>query len=239
MRSIVKMLGLAFFATLAFSAIGALGAGSASALLFLTTNGVATELFTVLDLNGAGKPAILETASGHTTECETVLAHGFILNKTDEVDKLLFTFHKCKAFLSNCSSSGEPSGLITTLELNALLVTLLNGHYGILILGEKTKHLATYTCGTEKVVVEGTVVGEFTETKAESEAFKAEAKVEFKKGANPGEPAITSYWTLQGTAAPKLEATITGIINESKVGSSETAVGDVSPLKPVKFCHTP
>lgn len=233
---IMKMAMAAVFAVLAFSAIGALGASSASALLFLTSTGT-SESYTVKSLS---KP-LLETKGGQKVECESVAGSGTILNKTDRVDKVLFTFHKCKAFaeLVPCKSSGEPAELIKTLDLSGLLVTLLNGKYGILIQGEGSKHLASFSCGvTENVVVEGSVVGEFTESKAESETFKTVAQVEFKKGAGAGEPAIKDYETLKGLGTPNLETTITGVIKETKAESSEQALGDVLTTNTVKFCHT-
>jgi hypothetical protein len=230
----IKALGLAFVAMLAFSS---LGVSSASALLFLTKN--PSELFLVLNLNSAGKPAILETAGTNKVECTFVLGHGIILNKTDIAEKILFTFHGCKQALAGaCNSPGEPSGLITTLELDALLVTLLNGKYGILVLPEvKGGNAAFFSCGgVINVVVKGTVAGEFTETKAESEVEKEEGKVVFEKGAKAGEQAIKDVWTLQGIVADKLESSITGLFSESGE-SNEQAEGDIRTPFKVKFCH--
>ncbi len=239
---LIKLLGLAFMATLAFSAIGALGAGSASALLFLTSGGASTT-FTVLNLNTSTKPAVLETKGGQKVECEGVVGSGTILNKTDLSHKIVFTFHKCKAsFGSTCSSAGEPSGLIKTLSLRGLLVTLLNGKYGIETVSEKgtTGDLAEFKCsgliGEVTTVVTGSVVGEFTETKAESEVLKKEAKVEFAKGVNAGEAKIKDYWTLEGVVSATLTSKLSGAVVET-AESNEQAVGDVSPAVEVKFCH--
>ncbi len=238
MRSIIKMLGLAFFATLALSAMGALGAGSASALLFLTTN--AKESFTVKGLTIAE----LETKGKNTIECANVLGNGLILNKTDVAHSIFLIFHKCniKGLPSaTCTSAGEPAGLIKTLQLDALLVTLLpstSDKYGLLLLAAKG-NLAEFKCASlpeTNAEVKGTVVGEFTETLTESQTAKKEATLKFEKGANAGEPAITSYWTLQGTAAPKLESTLSGLANETSE-SNEKVTSDVVATNNVSFCH--
>jgi len=235
MRSI-KVLGLAFVALLALSVVGV---GSASALLFLVT-GASSETFNVNNLNTSAKPATLETAGKNTVTCPSVLGKGTILNKTDVAEKILFTFHGCTDSLgSSCQSSGEPSGLITTLDLDGLLITTLGGKYGIVVLAEKG-NLAEFTCGSGivevKIVVTGTVVGEFTETKAESELEKTSSQMQFAAGTKAGEPAIKDYWTLEGIKAAKLESTITGAINE-KAESNEAALGDVVTTNGVKLCH--
>ncbi len=230
MRSIIKMLGLAFFATLAFSAVGALGASSASALLFLTESGNEL-LFTI---KGLGL-AVLETKNASKIDCKSTLGHGFIVNKSDSARKILLTFHECTSgALGACTSSGEPSGLITTLEMDALLVTLLSplDKYGLKLLAEKG-NLADFNCGIAAVTVKGTIVGEFEETLTESQTNKTEAKLVFEKGANPGEPFIKDYWTLQGVETAKLESTIAGATEEA----NEQALADILPNGGVKFCH--
>lgn len=233
MRSIVKMLGLAFFATLAFSAVGAIGAGSASALLFLTS-GASEETSTTVNLNTETSPATLEAENGLSVKCPSVLGSGTILNKTDRIDKLLFTFHKCTAgILGACTSSGEQTGLIKTLELDALLITLLNGHYGLLILAEKGNQ-AEFVCGGVTIEVKGTVAGEFTATAAEAEAGATEMNLVFKKGAKAGESAIKDYWTLEGVREAKMESKGLGSTFEE---SNEQANGDAKTANIVKFCH--
>jgi hypothetical protein len=236
MRSI-KVLGLAFIAALALSAVGA---GSASALLFLVKGGAASESFTVKNLNSSAKPATLETAGKNTVTCNSVLGKGTILNKTDVAQKILFTFHECTDSLgSSCQSANEPSGLITTLDLDGLLITTLNDKYGVVVLAEKG-NLAEFTCGSGlfevKIAVSGTVAGEFTETLAESQTEKTVAQQEFKKGTNAGEPFIKDYWTLEGIKTAKLTSTITGAINET-AESNESALGDVITVNGVTLCH--
>jgi hypothetical protein len=207
MRSIIKMLGLAFFATLAFSAVGAIGAGSASALLFLTTTSNAEELFTVKGLGNA----VLELATGTEVKCKVTSGHGFLLKSTNYAHKILLTFHECTSPLGECNSAGEPKGLIKTLELVALLVRLLEplARYGLKVLAEKG-NLADFNCGilNTSVVVKGAVVGEFEETLTQSRENNTERKLVFEKGSGAGVPFITDYWTLQGVGTAKLETSI-------------------------------
>lgn len=230
---IIKLLGLALMVTLAFSAVGAIGAGSASALVFLTESGREL-LFTAKSLT---KP-VLETANGSKVECVLLLGHGFILHNTDKAHKILLTFHGCKnVLLGECKSTNEPAGLITTLELDALLVTLLPSidKYGLKLLAEKG-NLAEFTCGIGEapVVVKGTVVGEFEETLKESETFKKERPLLFEKGVNPGEPAIKDYWTLEGVSTAKLEASINNAPFEE---ANQQVLVDIRANGGVKFDH--
>lgn len=236
MRSI-RVLMLAFVAMLAFSVVGAIGAGSASALLFLTESGKEL-LFTV-----KGGEAKLESSSGLAVACKTVLGHGFIVHKSDEARKILLTFHECSSLGQECLStqSAEKAGLITTLEMDALLVTLLNGKYGLKTLAEGSgKNLAEFTCGTgfleAKIIVKGSVVGEFTETKAESEeSYKKEAKVVFENNpAKAGEAKILDYWTLEGLRTAKLESNSNG---GAFTESNEQATGTITSDGGVKLCH--
>jgi hypothetical protein len=225
---ILKSLGLVFIVTLAF---GTMGAAPASALLFLTL--LSLELFTV-----EGLTTVILATKAHEVLCENVrpvLGHGFLLNRTDIAEKILLTFHKCSTPLAACNSAGEPKGLITTLELDALLVTLLKAtadKYGLKLLAEKG-NIAEFTCGLENVTVRGSVVGEFEETLAESEAQKASVKLLFSSNGHPGEPAIKDYETLTGVGTAQLIANF-GVADEE--ASLEMLV-DVTPLHPVAFCH--
>ncbi len=232
MRSIIKMLGLAFFATLAFSAVGALSAASASALLFLTAN--AKESFTV---NGLGLQLLL-TLSNQGTICHNVLGSGLILNKTDFAHKILLTFHGCESpALGSCQSAGEPNGLIKTLELHALLVTTLSGLYAIVILSEKGE-AAEFSCGIAKIKVTGQIAGEFPE-KANLEKGTTEAKLTFERKAGEiGMPKITSWWTLEGTAGPnpQYEAEIKALTTETSPASQD-GVADITTPFTLKLCH--
>lgn len=238
----VKILWVLFVAALAF---GLVGAGSASALLFLT--GLAKELFTLANLNSFEAPAVLETAGKNKIECESILGHGSILEKTDQIEKMLFTFHGCvgRPLLGNCSSAGEPTGLITTLELDALLVTLLpgsptNGKFGILVLAEKgnqDNNLAFVSCSTGvNFAVRGTVTGQFTETPQESELEKTESRIKFSSSGVPGEQSPKVVWTLQGLRTDRLESILTGIIGET-AETSLTATADMKTPNGLRLCH--
>lgn len=217
---IIKLLGLMFTAVLA---IVAASTTSASALLFVTT-GASEESFEIKGLNTTSNPAILENSGGTKIECPSILGKGIILNKTDKIDKLLFTYHGCKDSLGqSCLTLGEPSGLITTLELDALLVTTLAGNYAILVLGANSEKLvAHYECGVGsgpffelKVLVLGSIAGEFKNPKTELETGIKETKIEFTKGAKAGEAGIKCYWTLEGIKEAKLDSVFSGAINET------------------------
>jgi hypothetical protein len=246
MRSIIKMLGLAFFATLAFSAIGALGAGSASALLFLTLSpsGVKELLFEVKSLLHFNKveprnPTLL--SSHGNVECELLLGRGAILNKTDEARKIRLEFHRCKVQNTTqpCTTegvAGEKSGLIITLLLDALLVTLLEvsgqeTKYALKILSEeKPPHLATFNCGpiVGTVIVQGSVVGDFEESLSQSQTHKEEAALLFGKFVSQ------DFWTLKsGIGEAKLEANL-GFGFEP---ATEDALVDIRADGLVGFCH--
>jgi hypothetical protein len=205
MRSIIKLLGLAFIATLAFSAVGAIGAGSASALLFLTLSPRGqTEL--LFELKSLTKPIFL-SASGNF-ECALLLGRGAILHKTDEARKILLQFHGCKleGTSTTCTTAGEPAGLITTLLLDALLVTLLEvplqeTKYALKLLSEvRPPHLATFSCGIITVILRGSVVGDFEESLRQSQTHRKEAALLF------GRTVSQDFWTLKsGIGEAKLE----------------------------------
>jgi hypothetical protein len=239
----LKLLGLALMATLAFSAIGAVGAGSASALLFLTL--LNPELVLIL----SHTLQLLLTLSGSKIDCKLLLGHGLVLNQTDVVDKILLTFHGCEGEVggakTTCTStqSGEKEGLITTLDLDALLVTTLTGLYALVLLAEKgpSTDLAEFSCGgLVKVVVTGEVAGEFPE-KIALEKGQAESKIEFaSKTGETGMPKITTWWTLQGTAGPSspFTATFSGLINEKSEASQDGVVTIISEARHlIKLCH--
>jgi hypothetical protein len=244
MRSIIKMLRLAFLATLAFLAIGAIGAGSASALLFLTLLNL--ELILIL----SHKLALLLTLSGSRFDCKLILGHGLVLNKTDVIDKILLTFHECAAVIGgssgSCKSSqaGEKEGLITTLDLDALLITTLTGLYALVLLAEKgpSTNLAEFTCfgGLQKEIWTGEIAGELP-AKIELEKGLAESTIEFAtKTGETGMPEITSWWTLGGTGgpSPKFEATLSGLVNEKTEASWDLTMTILSESHHLfKVCH--
>lgn len=229
---ILRLLGLAFIVTLIFSGFSA---GSASALLFLTSLAI-QELFTLLNLNSAAKPARLETKA-FSVACESVLGDGLNEDKTDLAKKILLTLSGCEAPLGGkCQSAGEPEGVIKTLELDALLVTTLNDRYGILLLGG-AGNIAEFNCVlVPNVVVRGSVVGEVPETLEDAREPKEEFKVIFAKGVNAGEPAIKDYWTLTSLQAPKLEVSVEGGKFE---GASLEAVIDERAVFSIRLCHEP
>jgi hypothetical protein len=231
----MKLLGLTFTALLAF---GVIGVGSASALLFLTK--LSPELFLILNLNSIASPALFQTASGRRIECASGLGDGLILNKTDVAEKILITFHECKSEGTPCLSAGEPSGLITSLELDALLITTLAGLYGIVLLAEKG-NVAEFTCanGLQEGIVLGSVAGEFPASKGLMEVEKEESRLTFKHGTHFGEPGIKDYWTLERIVAPRLAVDLLGLISESNIEASFQGVFDIRVPARLRLCGKP
>jgi hypothetical protein len=123
-------------------------------------------------------------------------------------------------------------------------VTLLNGKFGLSILGEKAPLLAHFVCGAglggffeRKVLLQGNVIGSFTQTNAELEKGVKEAKIEFNKGTKAGEALIKCYWTLEGIKAALMEAVITGAGMETSEEASLSAVADLLAKLEVKLEH--
>jgi hypothetical protein len=230
MKSIIRLLGTTVVATLVFSAIATLGAGSALALLFLTSS--TKELFTMLGLTSLAKTAVIETKTMRL-ECGVMLGHGLILNQTDIAQEISLTLHECDAPTFSCFSAGEPKGLIKMSGLEGLLVSLLDGKYGLKLSAEKG-NFAEYSCGGLPVVIKGSLIGEFTEGRVQAEEVKAGAKLEFGAGTNGGEPKIKDYGTLNGLITPaRLELSLGIEFEEANI----KMLMDMEPLHPFKFCH--
>lgn len=229
----LKLLGLAFMATLVFNAFST---ATASALEFLTKL-AGQELFTLLNLNSMATPVVIET-KGFKLVCTSILGHGTILEFTDIAHKILYTLSGCEAdFVGKCESAGQPEGVIKTLELDTLLVTTLNTKYGILVLAEKG-NIAEFKCfltGAVNLIVRGNVVGETPVTLAQSGQANEELNVVFQKGVNVGEPAIKDYWTLPEIKVPKLEM---GPEGGKFASASLEAMLDMAPVHSIVLCHT-
>jgi hypothetical protein len=241
MKSIIKMLGLAFFATLAFSAIGALGAGSASALLFLTLSGgeLLFEIKSLLHFNKVEPPHPTLLSSIGNVECELLLGRGAILHKTDEARKIRLEFHRCRlqGTMFPCTTrgvTGEKEGLIITLLLKALLVTLLEVRgqetkYALKIESEEgAPHLATFECLGETIVVQGSVVGDFEESLTQSQTLKKEAALLF------GKFVAQDFWTLRNGIG---EAHLTASNPRVTALATEDALVDIRANDFVRFDH--
>jgi hypothetical protein len=239
----IRLLGLAFFAVLAFSVVGAVGGATpASALLFLTLSGkeLLFEVKSLRHLNATPANPTLLSRNGNV-ECELLLGRGAILNKTDEARKIRLEFHRCnvQGFPAlRCTTegvAGEKPGLIITLLLKALLVTLLEVRgqetkYALKIESEeRAPHLATFFCeGIGTVVVQGSVVGDFEESLRQSQTPKEEAALLFGKFVSQ------DYWTLRnGIGTAKLEANL-GFGFEP---AEEDALVDIRAEGKVSFCH--
>ncbi len=160
----IRLLGLAFFATLVLSAVGALGAGSASAFhpLFLLLKG--TELsFTV-----SGRDPTLRGenlgATG-TILCNKVEGSGAILAKSTLAHRVhLRFFEKCEQTVgTNKATCKEP--ILPKLALAELgLLLLPGGHASDVALrlapDDGTTVFTTVECLNGNTTVEGEIVGE-------------------------------------------------------------------------------
>jgi hypothetical protein len=182
MKSIIKMLELAFFATLAFSTVGALGAGSASAAEpQILLNGTHTFPQLILGSSSLSSKLVNRTA---TVECGSLLIHGLIRSKLDIL--LLLLWHRCKiaGTTTECNSINptEPRGLIHTAVL--LLPRLLLTHLpGFLIQRDpELRHVAEFECGAlaKSIVVEGTVEAHLSKPAANVFSNEVTVNIEVK-----------------------------------------------------------
>jgi hypothetical protein len=175
MRSIIKMLGLAFFATLALSAFGA---SSASAVVHPLILIVPPNTYPQLILGLSKKVSNLVAKGGSKVECQHLLIHGLIHSGLDIL--LLLLWHQCTSAGAECNSAGEQKGLIHTAVL--LLPRLLLSHLpGFLIqLDPELKHVAEFECGIVKVVVNGTVEAHLDSPAAGVPSNEATISVEVK-----------------------------------------------------------
>jgi hypothetical protein len=162
---IIKLLGLAFMATLAFGAVAATNSFAAEEL-FLTASGHEL-LFEGLSLLGllrglnGGIPSIVS--------CELDLVHGWALNDSPLAHRIKILFHtKCQQTVgSTTEKCTEPIHVKESLgELGLLL--LPNGKHDIVLLlipSDGTTVFAKITCGSfGETTVEGAVIGELPET---------------------------------------------------------------------------
>jgi hypothetical protein len=161
---IIKLLGVAFFVTLAFSTAGALAAEPAH-LLFLTQSGLtllfnAVSLFWTLRGSQGGLPAAIS--------CELDLIHGFVLHRSPLIHLLRIIFHgHCVQKINgganeSCTEPIETKPIL--LELG--LINLADGkkHIGILLRPSEGTEIGTVTCGGHSTTIGGVVVGEIPET---------------------------------------------------------------------------
>lgn len=226
---LIKLLGLVFAAVLAVSASAAI---PANALTFKTTN--ALEHFKLLEtketkLETLGQSAVVKCSSYHIL--------GFAHNLTDKALKVLLTFLGCteSAFNSSCTSKGQATGTVQTLDLHGLLVWLPGSPRkpGLLLLPEAKADDAEFTCdsGLVTFVVEGSVLGEYTEA---LNTLKPVFKFAFRdKTGETGMQQFTEWFETEtgGTAhtGAHLSTTATGLLKFTKAESSEVGEGAVAP----------
>lgn len=145
--SIRKMVLAAVMAVFAFAAMPAFAAANVTADLPADSN------FTVH--GGAG-----QLTGALNIKCSTTTGSGKFESST--TGKIKFTFHSCSV-LFPCTTSGQPSGTITTTELPFHLVTITNKKPGVLITPGANNHFASFSCVVASAVVGGNgVIGEIT-----------------------------------------------------------------------------
>jgi hypothetical protein len=158
----MKLLGLAFLAALACSAVAAANS-PADEVLFLTASGKQL-LFTgisLLALLRGLRAGVLSTIS-----CELDLIHGLALHKSPLAHRITLEFHtKCQTTIgSTTEKCTEPLVLKELLgELGLILPAGLTGPklVGLLLAPSSGTALVKFTCGSfGETEVEGAVIGE-------------------------------------------------------------------------------
>jgi hypothetical protein len=167
MKSIIKMLGLAFFATLAFSAMAAASAAAAEELFLVALRHVTELLFTGTSLLGLLRG--LNNGVVGTISCELDLVHGWLLNKSPLAHRVKIKFHtKCEETVGTLKEKcTEPIEVKESLAELGLLLLPSRAKDVVLLLApsDGTKVFAEPKCGTfGTTTVEGAVIGEIPET---------------------------------------------------------------------------
>jgi hypothetical protein len=174
MNRIIKSTMLVLVAIMAFGAMSTASAWAVeeSTPAFLPATG---KTFPVkFGGEGLGNAELNTSNILNKVVCTSTLILGEILPRPTTTSSMLgdvhFLFHKCTAFGVPCNSPSQPSGLIETklfLFHIGRLLTLPNGKKDVLIvilIPNSSK--VEFTCGTNKVEVEGNLVGLIPETGA-------------------------------------------------------------------------
>jgi hypothetical protein len=121
-------------------------------------------------------PSTLETATGVKVTCQGDTDKGEIAaNKSNKVVKVFFFFTGCESAGAKCNSPGAKVGEVVTKELNGQLGYLekvLSGKVGLDLIGAKTSVIEEFSCGPNKFVVQGDVIGEITPINVAVKVFK-------------------------------------------------------------------
>ncbi len=217
----IRLLGLVFFAVLAFGAVGAIGASTASAFhpLFLTLSGK-----TLLFL-GLGKDPILrgERAGVQATIlCEKVLVHGLILHLSTLVHLLPLLFEgDCLQKLGTGASETCKEHITTKPILGELGLLLLGSNPPDVVIlltpSDGTTTFVELECGGMKTTVGGTIVGEIPENfkgnaaEKQIETLRETLEIVFATKNKNNEQAITSI-DLLGVEMTKQELKVEGFL---------------------------
>jgi hypothetical protein len=180
MMRTAKIIGVAVAACLALAAAAS---GASAAELAITTGQAYPQEF-LGEATSPPEAVLTNTFNGNEVKCGNTLIKGVLNSPTDAL--VLLLFHKCTAKVSgvtvNCTTSGEPTGLIHS-ALLALPVWLDKAKTkpGLLFEKEGTALLAKFTCGgLVTIEVRGSVVAAITEppAKTKSNHMTVSAEVE-------------------------------------------------------------
>ena len=146
-----------------------------------------------------GEGAVVWTSSAGNMTCTS--SNGTVTFNTSTTGTLELTFHGCTGpFKEPCTTSGQPSGTITTTQLPFHLVTVEDSvtHAtgpGILVTpNETTGDVAHYTCGFVSVNIGGNgLIGTITKPKCGESS--SEPTIEFSSSSN----AVQTHKTVVGT----------------------------------------
>jgi hypothetical protein len=191
-------------------AIGGVSSASAALPEFLPASG------TFLSTSGT---VTLATASGTELKCTSDKEKGLIAGSESVVD-ILSTLYGCveNVFGSACSTSGEPSGLITTRVLSGLFgyINKSSKSIGLDLAPASGTEFVEFNCagGLVKLKARGSIIGQATPINTKTTSGKLTYK---KSGAKQ------EFTKFEGGAVDLLEFSISGGAFEgSAIETSET-----------------
>ena len=154
---------------------------------------------------------VLTTSNNETLTCTKVTGSGSYNAGSATTGTVEMTFHSCTTvvlgFKVNCTSSGQPTGTVTTTTVTFTNIYLEDDKTlpGVKLTGAgANEHFATFSCGGVNIVVTGSVIGE-SESKCGTAA--KEHKLNFESTAHG-----TQKWKQNTTtgAITDLTATVGG-----------------------------
>jgi hypothetical protein len=202
MRRFMMLVGLALVASLALAGVTAVSASAVSPEILLTNPAGVTYPQNVVSTDN--NPSTLKQGIILTVTCSSLLLKGKLLSEKKAL--LLLLWHKCSDGINPCQSAGEPSGLIHTLLL-ALPVWLNSAKTLPGLLFERHQgnaDLATFSCGSNTILVRGSVLGHIPKPAKEVKSHTMEVEV-LTKGTSQEFEKVE-----EGAEVDKLEASLNG-----------------------------